>query len=73
MANISNGVLYGVFVFSALLAGTVLNTLGPRLTMMFGIAVYPVYIEAMWYFDAVGHLWFPIFAGAYLGLTAGCI
>ncbi|KAL1867535.1 hypothetical protein VTK73DRAFT_4138 [Phialemonium thermophilum] len=73
MANISNGVLYGVFVFSALLAGTVLNTLGPRLTMMFGITGYPVYIGAMWYFDAQGHLWYPIFAGAYLGLTAGCL
>lgn len=73
MANISNGALYGVFVFSALLAGTVLNTLGPRMTMMFGITGYPVYIGAMWYFDAQGHIWFPIFAGAYLGLTAGCL
>ncbi|OAA55294.1 Major facilitator superfamily domain, general substrate transporter [Niveomyces insectorum RCEF 264] len=73
MANISNGVLYGVFVFSALLAGTVLNTLGPRLTMIFGITGYPVYIGAMWYFDQEGHLWYPIFAGAYLGLTAGCL
>ncbi|EED17435.1 conserved hypothetical protein [Talaromyces stipitatus ATCC 10500] len=73
MANTSNGVLYGVFVFSALLAGTILNTVGPRLTMMFGITGYPIYIGAMWYFDAFGHLWFPVFAGAYLGLTAGCL
>jgi hypothetical protein len=27
----------------------------------------------MWYFDTYGHLWFPIFAGAYLGLSAGCL
>ncbi|KAL1901094.1 hypothetical protein Sste5346_002161 [Sporothrix stenoceras] len=73
MANISNGTLYGVFVFSALMAGTVLNTLGPRYTMMFGITGYPVYIGSMWYFDAQGHLWYPVFAGAYLGLCAGCL
>lgn len=73
MANISNGTLYGVFVFSALGASTVVNILGPRLTMMFGITGYPVYIGAMWYFDQIGHLWFPIFAGAYLGLAAGCL
>lgn len=73
MANISNGALYGVFTFSALLAGTVLNVAGPRLTMLFAISGYPIYIGAMWYFDAYGHLWFPVVAGAYLGLTAGCL
>jgi Major Facilitator Superfamily len=73
MANTSNGVLYGFFAFSALMAGSVLNTLGPRLTMLFGITGYPVYIGAMWYYDSYGHMWYPIFAGAYLGLTAGCL
>ncbi|OKL55528.1 hypothetical protein UA08_09213 [Talaromyces atroroseus] len=73
MANISNGVLYGFFALSALMAGSVLNTLGPRLTMMFGITGYPIYIGAMWYYDSYGHMWYPILAGAYLGLTAGCL
>lgn len=73
MANTSNGVLYGVFAFSALMAGSVLNTLGPRLTMMFGITGYPLYIGAMWYYDTYSKLWYPIVAGAYLGLTAGCL
>lgn len=27
----------------------------------------------MSYFDRTGHLWYPIFAGAYLGLSAGCL
>lgn len=27
----------------------------------------------MWYYDVSGHLWYPIFAGAYLGLSAGCL
>ncbi|KAJ6445379.1 Glycerol 2-dehydrogenase (NADP(+)) [Purpureocillium lavendulum] len=73
MANTSNGVLYGVFTFSALMAGSVLNTLGPRLTMMFAITGYPIYIGAMWYYDTYGKMWYPILAGAYLGLTAGCL
>lgn len=73
MANTSNGVLYGVFTFSALLAGAVLNVFGPRLTVLFSITGYPIYIGAMWYFDTYGRMWYPIVAGAYLGLTAGCL
>ncbi|RDL30017.1 uncharacterized protein BP5553_10644 [Venustampulla echinocandica] len=73
MANISNSALYGVFTFSALFAGTLLNVLGPRLTMMLGITGYPLYIGAMWYFDLYGNLGYPVFAGAYLGLTGGCL
>lgn len=73
MSNISNGVLYGVFAFSAIGAGSILNIVGPRWTLLFGITGYPVYQGAMWYFDQVGRLWFPIFAGAYLGLSAGCL
>lgn len=73
MANTSNGVLYGVFVFSAILAGTMLNTIGPRLTMLCGIVGYPIYVGAMWYFDAYGNLWYPIFAGVIQGVSAGCL
>ncbi|KAK5114037.1 hypothetical protein LTR85_010343 [Meristemomyces frigidus] len=73
MSNISNGVLYGIFAFSAVGAGSMLNMVGPRWTLLFGITGYPIYQGAMWYFDQVGHLWFPIFAGAYLGLSAGCL
>ncbi|UNI18403.1 hypothetical protein JDV02_004674 [Purpureocillium takamizusanense] len=73
MANTSNGVLYGVFAVSALVAGSVLNTFGPRLTIIFGITGYPFYIGAMWYYDIYGKLWYPVLAGAYLGLTAGCL
>jgi hypothetical protein len=28
---------------------------------------------SLWYFDATGGLWFPVLAGGYLGLTAGCL
>ncbi|KAH8805488.1 hypothetical protein F5884DRAFT_799458 [Xylogone sp. PMI_703] len=73
MADTSNGVLYGVFAFSAVFASTMLNTVGPRPTMLFAITGYPLYTGSMWYFDAYGHLWFPVFTGAYLGLSAGCL
>lgn len=73
MANISNGVLYGIFTFSAVAAGSLLNRIGPRWTMLFGITGYPVYQGAMWYFDESGNLWYPVVAGAYLGLSAGCL
>ncbi|GAB7355475.1 hypothetical protein MBLNU459_g5972t1 [Dothideomycetes sp. NU459] len=73
MADISNGVLYGVFTFSAFAAGTVLDVAGPRLTTIFAITGYPIYIGAMWYYDTFGNLWYPVLAGAYLGLTAGCL
>jgi hypothetical protein len=57
MANISNGVLYGVFAFSAVGAGPLLNLIGPRWTLLMGITGYPIYQGAMWFFDAYGHLW----------------
>jgi hypothetical protein len=58
MANISNGVLYGVFAFSAVGAGPLINLVGPRWTVLMGITGYPLYQGAMWYFDAYGHLWY---------------
>jgi len=59
-----------IFAFSAVAAGPLLNKIGPRWTLMFGITGYPIYQGAMWYFDESGLLWYPIFAGAYLGLSA---
>jgi hypothetical protein len=52
MADTSNGVLYGVFVFSALLGGMMINFIGPQRTAMFGVTGYPVYIgEPKKYFN----------------------
>ncbi len=59
-----------IFAFSAVAAGPLLNKIGPRWTLMFGITGYPIYQGAMWYFDESGLLWYPILAGAYLGLSA---
>jgi hypothetical protein len=43
MGDVSNGVLYGVFTFSAIFASTVLNVFGPRPTLLFAITGYPLY------------------------------
>lgn len=43
MADISNGVLYGVFVFSSFLASSLINVLGPRATVCIGVTGYPIY------------------------------
>ncbi len=59
-----------ILPLSAVAAGPLLNKIGPRWTLMFGITGYPIYQGAMWYFDESGLLWYPILAGAYLGLSA---
>ena len=53
--------------------GAILNLVGPKLTMAFGALGYPLYVGGLWYFDRQGHAWFPYFAGATLGVTAGCL
>jgi MFS family permease len=73
MANMANGILYGCFTFFSIVAGSVLNRVGPRTTMLMGCTGYPVFNGAMWYFSKTGHLWYPIFAGVYLGIAAGCL
>lgn len=70
MANIANGVLYGVFACAAIPVGSLLNAVGPRPTLMVGCTGYALFSGALWYFSDTGHLWFPVFAGAYLGISA---
>lgn len=55
------------------LAGVFLNIVGPRWTMLLGTSGYPIYQGAMWYFDVHGNIWFPILAGAYVGMTGALL
>ncbi|KIW25919.1 uncharacterized protein PV07_09053 [Cladophialophora immunda] len=73
MANITSGVLNGVFAVSSIAAGTILNIFGPRITLLAACTGYPVFNGAMWYFSEKGHMWYPIFSGVYLGFTAGLL
>ncbi|KAJ9628319.1 hypothetical protein H2204_009294 [Knufia peltigerae] len=64
-------ILYGLFTVSGCLGGSVLNLIKPKLTFVIGAIGYPLYVGGLWYFDREGHQWFPLFAGAMLGISAG--
>ncbi|KAK5203348.1 hypothetical protein LTR47_009572 [Exophiala xenobiotica] len=73
VANQTNAILYAVFTFCAWLSGTVVNVLKPKLSIMIGSLGYPLYIAGLWYFDRTGHKWFPLWAGAMLGMLCGIL
>ncbi|KAH8172889.1 major facilitator superfamily protein [Sarocladium implicatum] len=70
LSNIANSVLYGCFFIGGFFAGSINNTLGPRLTMSLGTTGYALYVGAVWNFQVSGNRWFFILAGAILGITA---
>ncbi|KIX94203.1 uncharacterized protein Z520_10230 [Fonsecaea multimorphosa CBS 102226] len=73
VASTTNAVLYGLFCLFGWIGGAILNLVGPKFTMAFGALGYPLYVGGLWYFDRQGHSWFPYLAGAFLGVTAGCL
>ena len=73
VASLTNAILYAVFTVFGWIGGSILNILKPKITIMIGVIGYPLYVGGLWYFDRVGHAWFPYFAGAVLGATAGCL
>jgi len=73
LSDTANGVLYGMFAVTGLIAGGVNNLLGPRLTLFVGTLGYALYVGALWCFQTQGTRWFLIFAGAVLGFTAALL
>jgi hypothetical protein len=73
VASTAIAILQGVFTLSGWMGGAVLNLLRPKITLMLGGVGYPIYVAGLWYFDRVGHAWFPYLGGALLGLSAGCL
>ncbi|KAK4942367.1 hypothetical protein LTR10_017814 [Elasticomyces elasticus] len=71
VASKTNAILYGIFTIFGCLGGSVLNLIGPKLTFVIGAIGYPLYVGGLWYFDRTGNEWFPLFAGAMLGISAG--
>ncbi|KAF5598145.1 hypothetical protein FPANT_3909 [Fusarium pseudoanthophilum] len=65
--------LYAVFTFTGFFGGSVMNTIGPRLTMALGAAGYPIFVGGLWYFDLSGHSWFALLGGVILGISAGLL
>nr|XP_031862204.1 uncharacterized protein CI109_002167 [Kwoniella shandongensis]KAA5529276.1 hypothetical protein CI109_002167 [Kwoniella shandongensis] len=66
-----NVILYSIFTFTSILAGPAVNIFGPKLCLAFGTTGYAVYVAGLWVLSSTGNLGFPLFSGAYLGVTAG--
>ncbi|KAI0341296.1 MFS general substrate transporter [Trametopsis cervina] len=73
LSDTSNGVLYGMFAITGLIAGGINNLLGPKLTLFIGTLGYALYVGSLWCFQVQGTRWFLIFAGAVLGVTAALL
>lgn len=71
--NIMSGCLYGLFGVAGFFAGSILNKLGPRYTMMIGAFGYPFYISGLWYFDKRGSSVYAIVGGCVLGACAALL
>lgn len=71
--QVVNATLCAVWFFSASFGGSVLNTVGPKITACLGIIGYIIYVGSLMYFDHSGKEGFPIFAGVAIGISAGLI
>lgn len=73
VANQTNAILYGLYALFACLGGSIVNLLRPKLSLIIGAVGYPLYVGSLWYYDRTGATWFPLFAGAILGVTCGIL
>jgi len=73
LTDTGNGVLYALFALTGLVAGSINNLLGPKLTIFIGSLGYALYIGSLWCFQTQGTEWFVIFASALLGISAALL
>ncbi|KAK5116713.1 hypothetical protein LTR62_007387 [Meristemomyces frigidus] len=66
LVQIVNATLCAVWFFSASFGGSILNLLGPGVTIV-------LYVGSLWYFDEVGKFAFPIVVGVVIGVGAGMV
>lgn len=71
--NKANTALYSTFAVVGFFAGTIANRLGLRTTLFFGGFGYFLYVAALLSYSKNGNPGFLIFAGALLGVCAGCL
>jgi MFS family permease len=72
-ANNANTALYSTFSVLGFVAGSIVNRLGIRLVLMFSGVGYVLYVASFLSFNHNANEGFVIFAGALLGLCAGCL
>ncbi|KAG0649923.1 hypothetical protein D0Z07_4073 [Hyphodiscus hymeniophilus] len=73
VASITNSILYGLFTFFGWCSGTILNYLGPKITICIGGLGYPLFAGTNWAFGKGAPAAVPLFGGAFLGFSAGLL
>ncbi|KAF1355747.1 hypothetical protein EJ07DRAFT_167936 [Lizonia empirigonia] len=72
-AGVVNATLCAVWFFSSSFSGSILNKLGPGLTMCIGVQTYIVYVGSLWYYDETGNPGYPYATGPIIGIGAGMV
>ena len=65
--NVVSGSLISAFAF---IGGSLINKIGPRLTLTIGVSGYPLYTGALWFLDRGEGVSFPYFAAVCHGICA---
>ncbi|KAL4778894.1 major facilitator superfamily domain-containing protein [Aspergillus varians] len=73
ITDAGNVVLYCIFGVAGVFGGSIINQLGPRITLMVGASGYSIYAGSLWYVDQGKGGWFNIFAGFLCGISAGLL
>ena len=71
--QVVNATLCAVWFFSSSFGGSILNKLGPGLTMCIGVQTYVVYVGSLWYYDETGRPEYPYASGPIIGIGAGMV
>ncbi|KAJ4333520.1 hypothetical protein N0V87_007545 [Didymella glomerata] len=73
VVQVVNATLCAVWFFSSSFGGSILNKLGPGLTMCIGVQTYVVYVGSLWYYDETGGPEYPYASGPIIGIGAGMV
>lgn len=73
VVQVVNATLCSVWFFSSSFGGSILNKLGPGVTMCIGVQTYVVYVGSLWYYDETGLKGYPYAAGPIIGIGAGMV
>ncbi|KAI8582091.1 hypothetical protein K450DRAFT_228981, partial [Umbelopsis ramanniana AG] len=71
LVDSANAALYACFAIVGFFAGSVVNTFGPKYTLMVSTLGYIIYSASLWVYDVKENSGFVIAAGAILGCCAG--
>ncbi|KAF2705960.1 hypothetical protein K504DRAFT_387272 [Pleomassaria siparia CBS 279.74] len=73
VVQVVNATLCSVWFLSSSFGGSILNKLGPGLTMCIGVQTYAVYVGSLWYYDETGKRGYPYASGPIIGIGAGMV